>query len=250
MSREPIVLLHGSGTGAYSWSPISHALTTLGLDVFAPVMLAYGRSPPASDAYGIAEEVAHLRALLDARGIGDFHLVAHSLGAMFGLHLRFALGARVTRLTLIEPVVTSILLDAGEHDAYAELWELHERFMGVWPDHAAAAQVFVEYWSGPGSWRTLRNRERAMLTAVAPKLRVEMVATRTDMTPLTAFAASAPPTTLIVGENTREAARTVARLLGPAFDARTLVVPGASHTLPLTHPVAVIEALCGGRSRG
>ena len=55
-----IVLLHGAATGSSSWTPVSAALTHAGRRVVAPDLVGYGRSPPASDCYGIAEEVAHL----------------------------------------------------------------------------------------------------------------------------------------------------------------------------------------------
>jgi len=35
----------------------------------------------------------------------------------------------------------------------------------------------------------------------------------------------------------------VARLLGHAFEATTIVVPGAAHMIPMTHPQAVVDAV-------
>jgi len=49
------------------------------------------------------------------------HLVAHSLGAMFGCYLLGALGPRVTRLTLVDPVIVSVLRETGENEGYAEM---------------------------------------------------------------------------------------------------------------------------------
>jgi pimeloyl-ACP methyl ester carboxylesterase len=100
--NDVIVLLHGSATGSYSWRRVQSALTSLGLDVFAADMLGYGKAPAPSDTYSIQEEVAHLQRAVDLQGVGTMHLVAHSLGSMMGLHLRRALGARVTRMTLID----------------------------------------------------------------------------------------------------------------------------------------------------
>src|SRR5206468_4965051 len=39
------------------------------------------------------------------------------------------------------------------------------------------------------------------------------------------------------------APRAVARLLGHALEATTIVVPGAAHTIPMTHPQAVVDAV-------
>jgi pimeloyl-ACP methyl ester carboxylesterase len=129
---DTIVLLHGGATGS-SWNAVARSLVSSGARVFAPDMLGYGASPAPTGSCAIAEEVAHLTRLLGlqphscngttyAVGFGGtFHLVTHSLGSLIGLHLRRALGARVTRMTLVDPVVVSVLRECGEDDAYAEM---------------------------------------------------------------------------------------------------------------------------------
>jgi pimeloyl-ACP methyl ester carboxylesterase len=64
--------------------------------------------------------------LLDRPGSGTIHLVTHSLGSLIGLHLRRALGSRVTRMTLIEPIIVSVLRERGEDAAYAEMEEQYQ----------------------------------------------------------------------------------------------------------------------------
>jgi len=157
---DTIVLLHGGATGSSSWNPVACAFVSSGASVFAPDMLGYGASPPPTGSYGIPEEVAHLTRLLglqphSCNGIiyavgfgGTFHLVTHSLGSLIGLHLRRALGARVRRMTLVDPVVVSVLREGGENDAYAEMEEQYQRFMSLSADHEAAAHFFVDHWSG------------------------------------------------------------------------------------------------------
>lgn len=240
---ETIVLLHGSANGSYAWRPIREALVSSGASVFAPDMLGYGKSPPPGDSFSIRDEVDHLKHTLDREGIGELHLVAHSLGSMFGLHLRRALGKRVTRLTLIDPVLVSVLQEKGEEAGYAEMEAMYQRFMSLFPDHEAAARLFVDHWSGRGAWDTLGAKARAMITSLVPRLRLELLVTRADQTGLAFLAADPPPTTLLVGEKTRVAPRAVARQLEPAFHATTIVVPGAGHMIPLTHPDAIVEIL-------
>jgi len=240
---DTIVLLHGSATGSSSWDPVAGSLVSSGASVFAPDMLGYGQSPAPTSAYGIEEEVAHLVRLLDLQHVGALHLVTHSLGSLIGLHLRRALGARVTRMTLIDPVVVSVLRERGEDAAYAEMEEQYQRFMSLFADHEAAAHFFVDHWSGPGAWDSIGRRGRAMVTSLVPKLRLEMSATRSDTTKLAWLANSPPPTTILVGEKTLVAPRAVARQLGPALEATTVVVSGAAHMIPITHPEAVVNAI-------
>ncbi|HWO00053.1 MAG TPA: alpha/beta fold hydrolase [Blastocatellia bacterium] len=238
-----IILLHGSANGSYSWRQVKSALRSQGLDVFAPDMLGYGKAPAPSGAYSIQEEVAHLQGELDLRGVGSMHLVAHSLGSMIGLHLRRVLGARVTRMTLIEPVVVSVLRQQAEEVGYAEMEAQYQRFMHSLPDETKAARTFVEHWSGKGVWDSIGERARSVITSLVPKVRLEMIAARSDTTRLADFAESPPPTTILVGEKTLAAPFATVRQLAPAFRAATLVVLGAAHMIPLTHATAVVDAV-------
>ena len=241
--RLPIVLLHGSANGSYSWGAVREALVAQGATVRAPDMLGYGRSPAPGPAWNVREEVAHLRGWLDRHVVGPFHLVTHSLGTFFGLHMRLALGGRVSRLTLVDPVLVSVLRVPGEEAALGEMDALFQRFMRAMPDHAAAARVFVEHWSGASTWTTLGDRARALITNLAPRLKAEMVACEADPTRVEELAVDPVPTSILVGEGTLLAPRAVSRILGQAFGSETILVPGAGHMIPLTHPAAIVEAL-------
>ena len=72
---------------------------------------------------------------------------------------------------------------------------------------------------------------------------VKMTLIDPDSTGLADFAESPPPTTILVGEKTPAAPFATARQLAPAFRAATLVVLGAAHMIPLTHPAAVVHAV-------
>jgi pimeloyl-ACP methyl ester carboxylesterase len=239
---DTIVLLHGSASGSASWGPVASVLASSGARVFAPDMLGYGRSPAPTSSYGINEEVGHLRRQLDLQDVQTLHLVTHSLGSLFGLHLRRALGARVTRMTLIEPIVVSVLRERGEKAAYAEMEEQYHRFMGLSVDREAA-RIFVDHWSGAGAWESMGDRVRAMVTALVPKVRLEMTATRSDRTTLAWLSDSPPPTTILIGEKTLLPPRAVARQLAHALGAKAIVVSGAAHMIPITHPKAVVDAI-------
>src|SRR5258705_5034924 len=87
------------------------------------------------------------------------------------------------------------------------------------------------------------RRGRATVAALVPKPGLEMPMTRSDAATLAWLSDSPPPTTILLGEKTLTAPRAVARQLGPALNAMTVVIPGASHMIPLTHPQAVIGAV-------
>ena len=240
---DTVVMLHGSANGSYSWGAVKKLLAQTQQKVLAPDMLGYGRAPAPSGGWTIDEETRHLVRALAPGGDEPVHLVAHSLGAMFALHLMPALGQRVRRLTLIDPVVVSVLRQTGERAAYGEMEAQYERFMARLDVPAAAAEIFVEHWSGDGSWAWLGHKARAVITSLVPKIEREMRAARADETPLAALIASRPDTPDVVGEETRIAPLATGRQLARALGGRTIVVPGAGHMLPLTHPEAVVAAI-------
>jgi pimeloyl-ACP methyl ester carboxylesterase len=185
--------------------------------------------------------------LLDRPQNGTIHLVAHSLGSLIGLLLRRELGSRVTRMTLIEPVIVSVLRERHEDAAYAEMEEQYQRFMSLSDDHEAAAAFFVNHWSGAGAWESMGKRGRDFVATLVPKLRLEMVATRSDTTTLAWFAELPCPTLILVGEKTLLAPRAVARQLQSALGAALVIVPGAAHMIPISHPHAILDAIRKGR---
>ncbi len=154
---------------------------------------------------------------------------AHSLGGVFALYLLRDLGSRVARLTLIDPVVVSVLRETGEADAYAEM------------------EAFVEQWSGTGSWEWIGTKARAAIVSLVPKLRLEMDAARSDATRLADLIQWRPPTTVLVGEHTRGAPLATSRQLARVLGASTIVVPGAGHMIPLTHAESVVAAIAKPR---
>jgi pimeloyl-ACP methyl ester carboxylesterase len=125
--------------------------------------------------------------------------------------------------------------------------EQYQRFMSFSDDHEAAAAFFVNHWSGDGAWESMGERGRDHVASLVPKLRLEMIATRSDTTKLAWFAESPCPTLILVGEKTRRAPRAVARQLQSAFGAALAIVPGAAHMIPLTHPHAFLAAIRKGR---
>jgi pimeloyl-ACP methyl ester carboxylesterase len=207
-------------------------------------MLGYGHAPAPSESWSLAEETEHLRRTLAAFPDQPVHLVAHSLGTVFALHLLRALGPRVRHLTLVDPVVVSVLRDTGETDGYAEMEGQYQRFISQLPDSGAAARGFVEHWSGPGAWVKIGDKARKIITALVPKIRLEMTAARSDTAKLSDLIAWKPEATILVGERTSSAPRAVARQLAKALGGSpSVVVPNAGHMILLTHPAAVVEAI-------
>lgn len=231
-----VVLLHGSGQGPASWSRVKQALEAEKEQVLTPSMLGYSPLPPADPGYSLEQEVEHLAQALT--GVESFHLVAHSLGAMFALHLAARRPARVLSLTLVDPVVVSLLRRYDEA-GYAEMDAQYQAFMTALPDTEAAAQRFVDHWNGAGTWRSLPDRPRQAMRTMVSKIEFEMIAARTDTSLHESLFRAAPPSCVIVGGNTLLAAQASARILAELLETPAREIAKTAHMLPLTHAANV-----------
>jgi pimeloyl-ACP methyl ester carboxylesterase len=102
-AAEPVVLLHGIGSGAASWA---HQLQTIGMmhPVYAWDAPGYGGSTPLEAEEPAAEDYAEaLIGWLDKLGIVRCMLIGHSLGAIMASAFAGRQPKRVAGLMLISP---------------------------------------------------------------------------------------------------------------------------------------------------
>ncbi len=169
-------------------------------------------------------------------------LIGHSFGATLALRLAVAHPERVRSLTMIEPVYFAVARQdnpqvVAEHDEGAAA------FMDVLAagDHALAARVFNRMWGEGGArWPDLPEKTRAAMTRSIPMVlacqpsiyedRPGMLAPgvldRVTMPTLVLRGATSHPVIGVVNDG-------LARRLP---DAQSLIVDGAGHMLPITHP--------------
>jgi len=99
-----------------------------------------------------------------------------------------------------------------------------------------AANVFVDYWSGPGAWRALPEKRRQAIAQRMRKVDAEFDAIFRNMTTLSAYRGVGVPVLLMLGGATRRPARAIADLLGTSLpDVRRQEISDAGHLGPLTH---------------
>lgn len=81
------------------------------------------------------------------------------------------LQGRVTKLVLLEPNTVSLLAQAGNVDAFAELKEQRDciKHFGARGEWSTVAQKFTDYWVGAGSWQKMPpERREAFIKALKP----------------------------------------------------------------------------------
>lgn len=243
--RETLICLHASGSAARQWSGMGAALSA-SFQVVAPELLGYRDEPPwpAGTPVSLDDEAAALAPLLQGHGV---HLLGHSYGAAVALQMALLWPGRVKSLTLYEPVRFAVLAhDRGSSAGFEDIVGVGRRIgqdvlAGA---TAAAAERFVDYWSGEGTWRQMPVRRQQGLAERMTKVRAEFEALFADRVPLSAYRALAMPVHLIGGTASPAPARQVLRLLaGQMPHARFTTLQGLGHMGPIDAPQRVLAAL-------
>jgi pimeloyl-ACP methyl ester carboxylesterase len=244
-----LFLVHGSAVAGKSWNALAAPLRQRGIAVVAPDRLgqAPGERWPAGQAMSFDAEAEHLAAAL-AAAPGPVHLFGHSYGGAVAMQMALRWPERVARLTLYEPTRFALLLDAGaaRGDAGREILGIglaaHERALAG--REAEAAELFVDYWSGAGSWAAMDAGRRERLAPQMTKVGAEFLAAFADPLPLDLWRSLQMPVLLLGGETSPAPVRAINALLASVLPrCASVTLPGVGHMGPMTHPAEVREWL-------
>jgi pimeloyl-ACP methyl ester carboxylesterase len=183
-----------------------------------------------------------------------FSNVGHSYGGGVALRAAIERPDRVASLSLYEPSAFHLLPALGERGAaaFAEIQAIvRQTVTGIAiGDYRGAAAAFVDYWGGSGTWAALRPSVQRALTRWVPKAPLDFTALIYEPTPLAAYARLPAPTLILRGQHAPTPSRMIAETLSTALPtARLVVVDGAGHMGPLSHPAAVNMAITGHIAR-
>jgi pimeloyl-ACP methyl ester carboxylesterase len=239
-TRSSVVALHCSlGTGR-QWTRLAAQLGCH-YQFIAPDISGYGRDVCATELpMTLAQEVEHLSDHLD-EAAGPIHLVGHSYGGAIAFRIatasRFA--ARVRSLTLIEPVLPTLLCtddaDRRLHDSFAVI--AREVSRDLWNGAVLTAiDRFTAYWNGSGPAEPLPPAVRLRMVERADKLAFDFAAAFAEQGVAAAAASLGVPTLLLSGGwSPYLTQRIVQRLAYLIDDADARHLPAAGHMLPITH---------------
>ena len=239
-SKSWVLALHCSLGSGRQWARLARALDGQ-YHVFAPDLVRSGdRQSPFDPAMTLADEVHWLgRAVAQTRG--PIHLVGHSYGGAiaFRAATRSAFAHRIRSLTLIEPVLPTLLLD-NDTDR-----RLHDRFKGLADElytdlcngqSLEAIDKFVSFWNGSGPAEPLPADALVRMVADAEQLAFNFSAVLAEEDVAAAAAGIGVPTLLMSGGlSPYVAQRTVARLAGLIAGSHAKHFSDAGHMLPKTH---------------
>lgn len=122
-----VVLIHGLGSAKEAFDGAFARPELRGRPLLAADLVGFGDSArPDEFSYRMARQAEVLLALLDARGVERFCVVAHSMGGIVGLHLAQRVGDRVCgfvnaegNLTLEDCTLSSAVVRADEESFVA-----------------------------------------------------------------------------------------------------------------------------------
>jgi pimeloyl-ACP methyl ester carboxylesterase len=240
-----VIALHCSLSSGHQWSRLAEELGCKH-QVITPDISGYGNNEvgrfllPTT----LAEEVDLLSDRL-GEAIGPIHLIGHSYGGAlaFKIATDSSFASRVRSLTLIEPVLPTILVES-ESDR-----RLYEQFVclaqavckDLWKGSSSEAiEKFLLFWQGSGPTEQLSSKALARMIEQAEKLAYEFWAILGERNVSVAAAAILVPTLLVSGGlSPYFTQRVVGRLASTIPDAETKHLPGAGHMLPISHAAMI-----------
>jgi pimeloyl-ACP methyl ester carboxylesterase len=249
-----VVCLHANAASSSQWRGLMDRLAPHH-HVLAADACGTGGSPawPTDRPVRLRDEAALLEPVF-ARAGEPFALVGHSYGAAVALVAALAAPQRVRALALYEPTLFS-LLDAespppNEADGIRATVAAAAAALDA-GDPAGAAERFIDFWMGAGSWARMPDARRGPIVASTVNLPGWTSALFGEPTPLAAFAELRVPVLFMTGRDSPAASLGVARLLTRTLpEVRVVDFPGLGHMGPVTHPDVVNEAIVRFLDRG
>ena len=242
-----VVCLHSNASTSGQWRPLMEHLSSA-FRVIAADTLGAGKSPswPSDRDVSLSDEAAFLEPVF-ARAGDPFALVGHSYGAAVALIAALDNPERVSRMVVYEPTLFSLLEeDSPGQDAFNEIYEVADAAaahveMG---DTHRAAQRFIDYWMGAGSWAGTPQPLKEPIAGSMVNVAGWAQALRDEPTPLERFRTLDVPVLYLVGEHSPNSSKGVARLLAETLpQVETLQLEGLGHMAPITHPGDVNELI-------
>ena len=254
-SSKPCVLaLHCSLGSGRQWAKLTEQLGN-DYQVIAPDISGYGNNRGSIiQPMTLAEEVALLSDRI-SRAEGPLHLVGHSYGGAiaFKIATQSSFASRVRSLTLIEPVLPTLLresqADRRLHDLFAQF--ANGLYVDLWNGlFMEAIDKFISYWNGSGPGERLSPEARLRMIETAEKLAFDFTAVLAEENVTAAAAAIRVPTLLFSGGLSPYLTQRIVWRLGSVIvgaDARHL--PAAGHMLPVSHAKLINQEIVRHISR-
>ena len=236
---EPVVLLHASLSSKSQWSELAVRLAPR-FRVIALDLCGYGDNPmpTALRPFSIDDEVRLVAERLDRLVPPHVrvHVVGHSYGGLVALRLAERCRGRVASLALYEPVAFGIL-DRGD-PALAEARRIAENVLQLLRAglRLQAAEIFVDYWSGAGTYERLARPAKVGIARNIAKVPPDFQAAMAWPADDAAMRSITVPALLLTGEHSPAIAQRIVQRLSRSLPKRYMGRIDAGHMGPVTAP--------------
>ena len=236
---EPVILLHSSASSSRQWRHLKREIENR-YRLLAPDLYGYGRKefPHTPDDFRLEKEVTLVEQVME-RIAGLFHLVGHSYGGAVALKVALKHTGRIRSLYVHEPVAFSLLRLEGKEAEWGEITSICAGIAGHVERgrNDEAAKLFIDYWSGSGTWDAIPEQRRPDYAAHSPKVVLDFTALFAASDPLSAYGDLKVPMRVTSGNTGPRPARRVAELLGRARgDGALRIIDSVGHMAPVTDP--------------
>jgi len=244
-----VVALHANASTSGQWRGLMDHLAPT-FRVLAPDLYGSGRSPEwASErVITLADEAAFIEPVMTRAG-SPLVLVGHSYGAAVALIAALSNAGRVRALAIYEPTLFAVLNTDGVPSNAADGIRSVLADAGASldaGDENAAAERFIDYWMGEGSWAYIPEQRKAPIAASVRNIRRWGHALLTEATPLAAFQALDIPVLYMVGKRSPASSRAVSQVLTNTFPRVEVVeFEDLGHMGPVTNPDRVNTVIAG-----
>ncbi|MGY9046916.1 hypothetical protein P775_22450 [Puniceibacterium antarcticum] len=245
---EPALMLHPALAHSGAWTRVAGGLADR-VRAIAPDMPGHGLSGDWDQRSDYYDQMTGIATSFLEPGT---HVIGHSFGAMVALRLALE-NPGMRSLTLIEPVLFAAAKERVRpvFDAYVKKCRPFANALAV-GDRDTAARLFSALWGDGRGWEDLTQRQKESQIK-----RISIIAeTNKTLNEDAAGLLSAGrlesldmPVLLIRGSQSQPIMQDIHEALAERIpNARQVVVQGAGHMVPITHPIEVaaeIKAMIG-----
>jgi pimeloyl-ACP methyl ester carboxylesterase len=235
----PVVLLHSSLSSKSQWSALAARLAPR-FRVIALDLCGYGDNamPVAPEAFTLDDEVrlvaGHVDRLVPPHV--RVHVVGHSYGGLVALRFAQRSRGRVASVSMYEPVAFRMLDD--DDAALKEVKRMAACLPGLITAglRLQAAQVFVDFWSGAGSYGRLSRPAQLAIARNIGKVPLDFQAALSWPESPSSVRSITVPALLLSGDHSPAIAQGIVRRLTRSLPKRYVGRIDAGHMGPVTTP--------------
>jgi len=224
------------------WTKLSDKLCTeynvIGIDLFGYGAESFPANP---SSFTLVEEAHRIQDITrDLIGDQQFHLIGHSYGGATALRLAYMDPGRVKSLSLYEPVAFHLLKNYDDQ-RLGQIMTLADEIQFYIGKHelSAAAKMFVDFWSGDGTYDNQPPKRRDTLDTLISKVVLDFHAGINEPLTLTEYGKFQMPICLMAGRTSRKPTQQITISLKEAIPMAEFHWVEGGHMAPLTQANSV-----------